>query len=61
MRGILLGMVVHTFNPSSKEAETGGFLEFEASLQSEFQQGLHRKILSHKKLTPLPPKNKVNY
>ena len=27
-----LDMVVHTFNPGIREAEAGGFLEFEASL-----------------------------
>jgi hypothetical protein len=25
-------MVVHTFNPSARKAEAGGFLEFQASL-----------------------------
>jgi hypothetical protein len=33
-------LVAHTFNPSTWEAEAGGFLEFEASLvyiQREFQ------------------------
>jgi hypothetical protein len=26
------GVVAHAFNPSTREAEAGGFLEFEASL-----------------------------
>jgi hypothetical protein len=32
-------VVVHTFNPSTREAEAGRFLEFEPGLQSEFQEG----------------------
>jgi hypothetical protein len=37
-----LDMVVHTFNPSTQEAEAGG-------TQVGGQPGLHRKILSLKK------------
>jgi hypothetical protein len=33
-----MGMVVHAFNPSTQEAEAGGFLSSRpAGLQSEFQ------------------------
>jgi hypothetical protein len=38
-------MVVHTFSPSTWEAEAGGFL-FEASLVYPGQPGLHRETLS---------------
>jgi hypothetical protein len=30
-------MVAHTFNPSTQEAEAGGFLSSKPGLQSEFQ------------------------
>ena len=35
---VKLGVVAHTFNPSTREAEAGGFLRFlRPGLQSEFQ------------------------
>ena len=46
-----LGVVAHTFNSSTWEAEAGGFLSsFEASLEwVPGQPGLHRETLSQKK------------
>jgi hypothetical protein len=40
-------MVVHAYNPSTREAETGG-------LQIEGQRGLHSKILSQNETKKIP-------
>jgi hypothetical protein len=45
------GMVAHTFNPSTLEAEAGGFLSSRPAWSTEWvpgQPGLHRKTLSRK-------------
>jgi hypothetical protein len=46
------GMVAHTFNPSTWEAEAGGFLSSRPAWSTELvpgQPGIHRKTLSQKK------------
>jgi hypothetical protein len=46
-----LGMVAHTFNPSTWEAEAGGFLSSRPAWSTEWgpgQPGLHRETLSQK-------------
>jgi hypothetical protein len=51
------GMVVHAFNPSTPEAESGGFLSSRPAWSTKWvlgQPGLYREILSR---TP-PPKKK---
>jgi hypothetical protein len=54
------GVVMHAFNPSTREAEAGGFLSFsgQPGLQSEFQdsQGYTEKPCLE---TP-PPKKRYN-
>jgi hypothetical protein len=45
------GLVVHTFNPSTWEAEAGGFLSLRPAWSTERvsgQPGLYREILSRK-------------
>jgi hypothetical protein len=45
------GMVAHTFNPSTQEAEAGGFLSSRPAWSTEWvpgQPGLHRETLSRK-------------
>jgi hypothetical protein len=45
-------VVVHTFNPSTREAEAGGFLSSRPAWSTEWvpgQSGLYRKTLSQKK------------
>jgi hypothetical protein len=45
-------MVAHTFNPSTREAEAGGFLSSRPALSTEWVPGqpwLHRETLSRKK------------
>jgi hypothetical protein len=45
------GMVVHAFNPSTREAESGGFLRSRPAWSTKWvlgQPGLHRKTLSQK-------------
>jgi hypothetical protein len=47
-----LGVVMHTFNPSTWEAEADGFLNSRPAWTTERvpgQPGLHREILSRKK------------
>jgi hypothetical protein len=42
-------VVAHTFNPSTQEAEAGGFLSSRPAWSTEWvpgQQGLHRETLS---------------
>ena len=46
--------VVHTFNPSTQEAEAEESLEFEAKLQSEFQD--IQSCYTKKLFQLLPPK-----
>jgi hypothetical protein len=44
-----LGVVAHTFNPSTWEAEAGGFLSLRPAWSTEWdpeQPGLHRETLS---------------
>jgi hypothetical protein len=46
-----LGVVVHAFNPSTQEAEAGGFLSSRPAWSTKWipgQPGLHREILSQK-------------
>ena len=45
----MLDMVVHTFNPSSSEAEAGGSLEFKANLDYRWSTRIARETLSQKK------------
>jgi hypothetical protein len=49
------GMVAHAFNPSTREAEAGGFLEFEASLiykvSSRTARAIQRNPVSKNKQT----------
>jgi hypothetical protein len=50
-RGSQPGVVVHTFNPSTWEAEAGGFLSSRPAWSTEWvlgQPGLHRETLSRK-------------
>jgi hypothetical protein len=45
-------MVAHTFNPSTGEAEAGGFLSSRTAMSTEWvpgQPGLHRKTVSKNK------------
>jgi hypothetical protein len=45
------GMVAHAFNPSTWEAEAGGFLSSRPAWSTEWvpgQPGLHRETLSRK-------------
>jgi hypothetical protein len=54
------GMVAHTFNPSTWEAEAGGFLSSRPAWSTERapgQTGLHRGTLSQK--TKQKPKKKI--
>jgi hypothetical protein len=49
---VVLGMVAHAFNPSTQEAEAGGFLSSRAAWSTEWvpgQPGLYRETLSQKK------------
>jgi hypothetical protein len=51
------GMVAHTFNSSSREAEAGRFLEFEASLVYKVSSRIARVYTEKPCLkTPPPPK-----
>jgi hypothetical protein len=46
---MLLGMVAHVFNPSTWEAEAGGFLSLRPACSTKWvpgQSGLHRETLS---------------
>ena len=57
-------MVVHAFNPSTREAEAGRFLEFEASLVYKVSSRAARASYTEKPclniLPPaLPPPNKL--
>jgi hypothetical protein len=57
----LPGVVAHAFNPSTREAEAGGFLSSRPAWSTEWvpgQPGLHRETLSQKKTTKKTPKNK---
>jgi hypothetical protein len=52
-------MVAHAFNPSTREAEAGGFLSSRPAWSTELvpgQPGLHRETLSRK-----TKQNKNNY
>jgi hypothetical protein len=49
-----LGIVVHAFNPSTREAEAGGFLSSRPAWSTKWvpgQPGLYRETLSQKKPT----------
>jgi hypothetical protein len=54
--------MAHAFNPSTWEAEAGGFLSSRPAWSTEWvpgQPGLYRETLSHKKTKPKPKtKNK---
>jgi hypothetical protein len=50
-------VVAHTFNPSTWEAEAGGFLEFETSLVYIVSSRRARAMQRNPVLTP-PPKKK---
>jgi hypothetical protein len=55
------GVVVHAFNPSSWEAEAGGFLSSRPAWSTEWvpgQPGLHRETLSRKTKQKTKTKNK---
>jgi hypothetical protein len=48
---LLLGVVAHTFNPSTREAEAGGFLSSRPAWSTKWvpgQPGLYRETLSRK-------------
>jgi hypothetical protein len=47
------GVVAHAFNPSTREAEAGGFSEFEASLVYKVSSRTARAIQRH----PVSKKN----
>jgi hypothetical protein len=50
----LVGVVAHAFNPSTREAEAGGFLSSRPAWSTEWvpgQPGLHRETLSRKNKT----------
>jgi hypothetical protein len=49
---LMPGMVVHTFNPNTCEAEAGGFLSSRSAWSTKWvpgQPGLHKETLSQKK------------
>jgi hypothetical protein len=50
-RFVVPGMVAHAFNPSTQEAEAGGFLSSRPAWSTPGQPGLHRKTLSRKTKT----------
>jgi hypothetical protein len=53
-------VVVHAFNPSTLEAEAGGFLSSRPAWSTEWvpgQPGLYRETLSRKKQTNKQTKN----
>jgi hypothetical protein len=55
------GVVVHAFNPSTREAEVGGYLSSRLAWSTEWvpgQPGLHREILSRKIKNQKPKKKK---
>jgi hypothetical protein len=56
-------VVAHTFNPSTQEAEAGGFLSLRPGLQSEFQdsQGYTEKPCLEKQKQQTKQKQKQNY
>jgi hypothetical protein len=56
-------VVAHAFNPSTREAEAGGFLSSKPALSTEWvpgQPGLHRETLSRKKKRELNMPRKGN-
>jgi hypothetical protein len=57
------GVVAHAFNPSTWEAEAGGFLSSRPAWSTEWvpgQPGLHRKTLSRKNKKQKNPKQNKN-
>jgi hypothetical protein len=59
------GVVMHTFNPNTQEAEAGGFLSSRPAWSTKWvpgQPGLYRETLSQKtnKQTNKNPQNKTN-
>jgi hypothetical protein len=55
------GVVAHTFNPSTREAEAGGFLSLRSAWSTKRvpgQPGLYRETLSQKKKTKKKTKKK---
>jgi hypothetical protein len=55
------GVVAHTFNPSTQEAEAGGFLSSRPAWSTEWvpgQPGLYRETLSQKHNNKKPKTNK---
>jgi hypothetical protein len=46
---MLVGVVAHAFNPSTWEAEAGGFLSSRSTKWVPGQPGLYRETLSQKK------------
>jgi hypothetical protein len=45
------GMVAHAFDPSTREAEAGGFLSSRPAWSTEWVPGLHRETLSRKTIS----------
>jgi hypothetical protein len=56
-------LVAHTFNPSTQEAEAGGFLSSRPAWSTEWvpgQPGLHRETLSGKNQPTNQPNKQTN-
>jgi hypothetical protein len=55
------GVVAHAFNPSTREAEAGGFLEFEASLAYRVSSRTARAIQRNPVLKNKTKQNKTKW
>ena len=52
--------MVHTFNPSTQEAEAGGSLEFDTSLVYQVSSRAAKATQRYPVLTNLPPSPKIS-